>query len=238
MLAHALRHVSAPSLAGRDLPERLRSVSVGLVGLVAAAGLSLVALASNAGIPEALWSPLPEIPRAHVGEAQSLAPRARAHASTSSTVGSGSAASVSATGTRHATPASWTASGDDVGPGSRHSSSLADGHSGGVSPGTHSPAHAPPAGHGTAGDPAPTPPPATGPPAAKPPVTETPSTPPPVVSPPAEEAPAPEASAPGNGKGKAKGHEKPSHSEAPPPPVEEPEEESSPPHGKGRGAED
>ena len=98
---------------------------------MAAAGLSLVALAINAGIPEALWSPPPAIPRAHVGDARSLAPHT--HVTTSSATGSGGATSGAAAGshgTNAAGPVSRT-SGDGAGPGSLHSSSLTHGQSGG-----------------------------------------------------------------------------------------------------------
>jgi hypothetical protein len=230
-LAHALRHVSAPSLAGRDLPDRLRSVSVGLVGLVAAAGLSLVALAYNAGIPEALWSPLPAIPRAHVGEARSFAPHT--HAGRSSTTRSGGGSSTIGSHGGAASGPAPTASGQNAGPGSRHSSSQAHGAPGGVTPGSHGTVPSHPSGHGPAGTPAAGSPPATAAPPAKEPAAEAPAPAPPPVAPPAEEAPVPEASGPDKGKGKAKGHEKPSHSEAPPP-IEEPAEDSTASHGKGK----
>jgi hypothetical protein len=51
-----------PSLLGRGLPERLRSTSLALVGLVGAAGLVMVALTLQPGAPLVSSGPIPEAP--------------------------------------------------------------------------------------------------------------------------------------------------------------------------------
>ncbi|HEU5142860.1 MAG TPA: hypothetical protein VFU04_06870 [Solirubrobacterales bacterium] len=57
-----LRMPPRPSLLGRGLPERLRSTSLALLGLVGAAGLVMVALIMQPG-PPLVWSgPIPEPP--------------------------------------------------------------------------------------------------------------------------------------------------------------------------------
>lgn len=54
-----------PSLAGRGLPERMRSTVVAFMGLTAAAGLALVAIFAQMGFPLLSPAPLPDRP---VGE--------------------------------------------------------------------------------------------------------------------------------------------------------------------------
>ena len=62
-IGHELsRKVIGSTLAGDGLLVRLRSISIGLLGLVAAVGLALVAFVSSQGWPEILNSPLPASP--------------------------------------------------------------------------------------------------------------------------------------------------------------------------------
>jgi beta-lactamase superfamily II metal-dependent hydrolase len=56
------RRLSLPSLLGDGMPERLRSTSIGLLGVVAALGLGTVALALQLGLPPVASGPLPEPP--------------------------------------------------------------------------------------------------------------------------------------------------------------------------------
>jgi hypothetical protein len=51
------------SLVGDSLPVRVRSASIGILGLVAAVGLSLTAVVSQQGWPGALSAPLPQPPQ-------------------------------------------------------------------------------------------------------------------------------------------------------------------------------
>jgi hypothetical protein len=51
-----------PSLLGDGLPERLRSTSIALLGIVAAVGLGIVAFALQLGFPLAASAPLPQPP--------------------------------------------------------------------------------------------------------------------------------------------------------------------------------
>jgi hypothetical protein len=51
-----------PSFAGNGLPERMRSTTFALLGLMAAAGLSLVAIFSQSGLPLHSLAPLPSGP--------------------------------------------------------------------------------------------------------------------------------------------------------------------------------
>src|SRR4051794_12154718 len=69
----ALQNVSTISFAGRDLPERLRSVPIGMVGLAAAAGLGVIALATSAGFPDVSGGPIPDLPETHIGAARVVA---------------------------------------------------------------------------------------------------------------------------------------------------------------------
>jgi len=57
------RRVSQLSLAGDSLPARLRSTTIGLVGLVAAVGLGLVAMISQQDWPDSINAPLPRAPQ-------------------------------------------------------------------------------------------------------------------------------------------------------------------------------
>jgi hypothetical protein len=70
-----------PSVLGDGLPERLRSTSLALIGVVAAAGLASVALTLQQGFPLVASGPIPEPPpqRTHLGEgtAVSQVPPAR-----------------------------------------------------------------------------------------------------------------------------------------------------------------
>jgi len=62
-IGHELsRRVIGSSLAGDGLLVRIRSTSIGLLGLVAATGLALVAFISSQGWPDALNSPIPASP--------------------------------------------------------------------------------------------------------------------------------------------------------------------------------
>ncbi|HEX8689347.1 MAG TPA: hypothetical protein VF729_03800, partial [Solirubrobacterales bacterium] len=45
------RHPALPSLLGEGLPERLRSTSIALLGIVAAVGLGIVGFALQLGFP-------------------------------------------------------------------------------------------------------------------------------------------------------------------------------------------
>lgn len=57
------RRFSQLSLAGDSLPVRLRSTTIGMVGLVAAVGLGLMAMISQQGWPDPINAPLPQAPR-------------------------------------------------------------------------------------------------------------------------------------------------------------------------------
>jgi hypothetical protein len=57
------RRISRLSVAGDSLPVRLRSTTVGLVGLVAAVGLGLVAMISQQDWPDSINAPLPQAPQ-------------------------------------------------------------------------------------------------------------------------------------------------------------------------------
>ncbi len=54
------------SLAGDSMPLRMRSVTIGLVGLFTAVGLGLVALFAQSGFPGGVNAPLPKAPLAGV----------------------------------------------------------------------------------------------------------------------------------------------------------------------------
>jgi len=62
------------SLAGDSLPVRLRSTTIGLVGLAAAVGLGLVAMISQQSWPDSINAPLPQTPRLGVVRNDPLAP--------------------------------------------------------------------------------------------------------------------------------------------------------------------
>jgi hypothetical protein len=66
-----LRSAAKPSVLGNGLLERARSTSLALLGLTAAVGLAMVALALNQGWPLIAGGPIPQIPPRHqgVGEA-------------------------------------------------------------------------------------------------------------------------------------------------------------------------
>src|SRR5260370_3188888 len=66
----SLRH---PSFAGRSLAERIRSTTVALFGLSAAAGLALVAIFAQPGGPLLSPAPLPSEPSSSVGKAEAVA---------------------------------------------------------------------------------------------------------------------------------------------------------------------
>jgi hypothetical protein len=68
-----LRRFSRLSVAGDSLPVRLRSTTIGLVGLVAAVGLGLVAMISQQSWPEAVKTPLPQAPQSGVVRNDTLA---------------------------------------------------------------------------------------------------------------------------------------------------------------------
>jgi hypothetical protein len=56
------RHLSGSSLVGNSMLVRLRSGTIGLLGLVAAVGLGLIAVISQQGLPGVSSGPLPERP--------------------------------------------------------------------------------------------------------------------------------------------------------------------------------
>lgn len=58
------RRPALPSLLGDGLPERLRSTSIALLGIVAAAGLAIVGFALQLGFPLIASAPLPQPPAA------------------------------------------------------------------------------------------------------------------------------------------------------------------------------
>jgi hypothetical protein len=72
-----------PSLAGKGLPERMRSTAFALLGLTAAAGLALVAIFAQLGFPLLEPAPLPNEPSAaqSVAEAEKLTPDHKSSAS-------------------------------------------------------------------------------------------------------------------------------------------------------------
>lgn len=71
-------------LAGDGLLIRLRSTTIAMLGVVAAVGLALVAVALQAGWPSVLSGPLPQAPAAFARNATIVAPAlpARSHGST------------------------------------------------------------------------------------------------------------------------------------------------------------
>jgi hypothetical protein len=72
-LRQLLSNCSLPSLAGRGLPERLRSTTFALLGLTAASCLALVAVFAQPGWPILSTGPLPSPPRSgSIGEAAPL----------------------------------------------------------------------------------------------------------------------------------------------------------------------
>lgn len=74
-LRHALRGpVARASLAGDGLLVRLRSTTIAILGVVAAIGLALVAIASQMGWPSVLSGPLPQTPEAFARNATIVAP--------------------------------------------------------------------------------------------------------------------------------------------------------------------
>jgi hypothetical protein len=113
------RRPALPSLLGDGLPERLRSTSIALLGIVAAVGLGIVGFALQLGFPLIARAPLPEPPvkpdapseRAVVEKRQAKkaapapapAPSARGGASTAS--GEAGSALVEAAGASPAAPA-------------------------------------------------------------------------------------------------------------------------------------
>src|ERR1700750_1846300 len=70
--SRSLSSVRLPSLAGRGMPERLRSTAFAVLGLTAAAGLALVAIFAQLSFPLLEPAPLPDEPTASesIGEAQ------------------------------------------------------------------------------------------------------------------------------------------------------------------------
>ncbi|HET9677727.1 MAG TPA: hypothetical protein VFP21_09510, partial [Solirubrobacterales bacterium] len=70
--SRSLSSVRLPSLAGKGMPERLRSTAFALLGMTAAAGLVLVAIFSQLSFPLLEPAPLPDEPTVSesVGEAQ------------------------------------------------------------------------------------------------------------------------------------------------------------------------
>lgn len=89
-LGQELSHrVIGSALAGDGLLVRLRSTSIGLLGLVAALGLALVAFVASQGWPEVLNSPIPKSPprvaavhdAVRLGQPSSAAARRVAHVS-------------------------------------------------------------------------------------------------------------------------------------------------------------
>jgi len=61
-----------PSIAGRGLPERMRSTAVAFLGLTTAAGLALVAIFAQPGFSVLDPAPLPEEPATHLAQAERL----------------------------------------------------------------------------------------------------------------------------------------------------------------------
>jgi hypothetical protein len=185
------RFLTAPSLAGESLLDRLRNSTIALLGVVAAVGLGIVAFAANQGWPEFLNSPFPTLPKQSVGEAQVVAEPAGP-----------TAHPVGRPGQATAVTAGRQGGGGGPAPG-RGGSSHDEQHSA-VGPAGQTPTHGP----GAAEPGSPTAPPVGAPPA--PVVTQPPqSTPAPGPSTPPAETPAPgkSPSSPGNGHGKARGHE-------------------------------
>jgi hypothetical protein len=62
-----LHGVARPAILGNGILERARAMSLGLLGLTAAVGLAIVALAANQGWPLVAGSSIPRIPPAHQG---------------------------------------------------------------------------------------------------------------------------------------------------------------------------
>lgn len=179
-----LGQVQTPSLAsvvGHSLPERLRSASIGLLCMVAAIGLGLVALVSNQSLPDFLTGvPILGPPHEHVGNATVVS---RPHPASATPATPVRTHGNPAAGTGQAAPSAGHGHGAAPVSTSHHQQQPA-----GVSQGSPSSGVKPVPKHPSAEQPTAAPPP------------------PAAASPPAEE-PAAEPS-PGNGNGKAKGHEK------------------------------
>jgi hypothetical protein len=67
------RHLSGSSLAGDSMLVRLRSGTIGLLGLVAAVGLGLIAMIAQQGLPGVASGPLPQRPPAPFVHHQTIA---------------------------------------------------------------------------------------------------------------------------------------------------------------------
>jgi hypothetical protein len=194
-IGHVLpRSPSSVSLVGHSLPERLRSASIGLLCIVAAVGLGLVALVSNR-MPDFLTGvPVLGPPHEHVGDARVIS---RPRAANAAPVASEGVRAGRPAGTSQAVPSVGRGPAPTVAPpvSSPHQQQPAMVAHGSPSPGVKPVSEQPGAGA-----------PSTGAPSTdQPTVTATPP-PAPVASPPAEEPAA--TPSPGHGNGKAKGHEK------------------------------
>lgn len=78
-LVHSIVHnrlaaLRLPSFAGRGLPERMRSTAFALLGVTAAAALSLVAIFAQLSFPLAEPAPLPDEPVTRLAGAQRVSP--------------------------------------------------------------------------------------------------------------------------------------------------------------------
>jgi len=174
------RSLLSVSLAGDTVPVRLRSVSIGLVGLVAAVGLGLVAMFVQQEFPGEVNAPLPGLPLAGVVHNDTLG-LAGSSAHTGNGDASGVPAQVASSRSEAGSPAA-----EDSGPARPPRS---EGPAGGAAPGIRSPASQPGEAPAPAPAPVPAPGPARVPTAAEPPAT---SAPPPAPSQPVPvEAPAP-----------------------------------------------
>jgi translation initiation factor IF-2 len=184
-----------PSVAGNGLVERMRSTTFALLGVTAAIGLALVALASQQGWPYLPASPIPGPPgtRESVGDGAAVAPASRVPVGAAGRAVARPKASEAIPGLAAAGP-----------PGPRLAGSrqlTAPSAAGGQPSGGSAPAPVgEPSGEG--------PPPASPAPA---PTGPSPAPPPTPAAPPVATSPAPPASAStGHGKGNAYGHDEPS----------------------------
>ncbi len=193
----ALHGIRVPSLAGRGLPERLRSVTFGMAGLVAAVGLGLVAVALNQVLPVVPGSAIPESPKRYLGDAQIVARAPRA--AEASHQGGGQPALRHAAAKRSVGHA-----GEGGREGPRLASSTTHKQPGAVTPAAVGPGSAPPSGNGGPGAPATGAPAGAGAPAAPEPAGAPAPTQVPVSSP--VEAPAADTSGSGVGGGQNRGN--------------------------------